>query len=99
MTTAHEIGVWFDRGIALGASHMIVATDTFDHDDYPVYGLADPDYPDDTAPDQTEQVVRARSARDIAALFDGKNMQKVMEVYNLTMSKAEQLAAPRVFNY
>lgn len=37
MTTVQEIASWFDRGAANGASHMIVAVDRFDHEDYPVY--------------------------------------------------------------
>lgn len=37
MTTREQISVWFDEGLAQGATHMIVACDTFDHDDYPVY--------------------------------------------------------------
>lgn len=36
-TTKEEISTWFDAGVALGATHMIVACDTFDHEDYPVY--------------------------------------------------------------
>lgn len=37
MTTVPEIASWFDRGVADGASHMIVAVDRFDHENYPVY--------------------------------------------------------------
>lgn len=37
MTSKTEIGTWFDRGVADGATHMIVVCDTFDWDDYPVY--------------------------------------------------------------
>jgi hypothetical protein len=32
-----DITSWFDEGVKQGATHMIVACDTFDHDDYPVY--------------------------------------------------------------
>ena len=31
--------------------------------------------------------------------IDGKNMQKVMEVYNLSMNREEQLSQHRVFNF
>ena len=37
MTTREEIGEWFDRGVADGATHMIVVCDTFSYEDYPVY--------------------------------------------------------------
>lgn len=32
-----DISQWFDRGVAQRATHMIVVTDTFDWDDYPVF--------------------------------------------------------------
>lgn len=37
MTTAAEIGEWFDRGVRQGAEYMIVVCDTFDHEGYPSY--------------------------------------------------------------
>ncbi len=43
MTTSNEIAAWFDAGVAQGATHMIVACDTFSHDDYPVYVRPDQD--------------------------------------------------------
>jgi len=39
------------------------------------------------------------SAKDKADVFDGKNMQKVMEVYNLSMDVDSQLAQHRALNY
>jgi hypothetical protein len=33
----NDIKRWFERGVEQKASHMIVACDTFDHEDYPVY--------------------------------------------------------------
>lgn len=41
MTTHDKIREWLDRGRVLGATHMIVVCDTFDHSDYPVYVRAD----------------------------------------------------------
>lgn len=32
-----DIRGWFQRGLEIGATHMIVVCDTFDHEDYPVY--------------------------------------------------------------
>jgi len=36
VTTKERIRKWLERGIAEGATHVIVATDTFDYGDYPV---------------------------------------------------------------
>ncbi len=41
--TKSDIQGWFERGVAKGASHMIVVCDTFDHDDYPVFVEPDED--------------------------------------------------------
>lgn len=37
MTTKSEIRSWLEEGMHINASHVIVVTDTFDYDDYPVY--------------------------------------------------------------
>jgi len=40
MTSTQEISGWFDGGVKKGATHLVVACDTFDHTDhtdYPVY--------------------------------------------------------------
>jgi hypothetical protein len=84
-TTRTQIGEWFDEGIELGATHMIVVCDTFDHGDYPSYVM----------PDQ--------NAREFAASQYGfpntKNMQRVMEVYDLRKDKAAQINEHRAFNW
>ena len=36
-TTREDIRAWLERGKTEGATHMIVACDTFDHEDYPVF--------------------------------------------------------------
>jgi hypothetical protein len=36
-TTRDDIQRWLDEGKAMGATHVIVATDTFDYEDYPVF--------------------------------------------------------------
>jgi hypothetical protein len=80
MTTATEIGEWFDRGVKQGATHMIVVCDTYDHSDYPVFaGKGD---------DVEAKVKHYRAAP----------MSRVLEVYNLSMDRAKQLGAGRVFN-
>lgn len=80
-TTQSEIREWFERGKRGGATHMIVACDTFDHDDYPVY------------------VKPSESVREKAAEYNGKNMQRVMEVYALHLPMEAQLAEHRAFHY
>ncbi|GCE16807.1 hypothetical protein [Dictyobacter kobayashii] len=37
--------------------------------------------------------------KDIAKKYDGENMQRIMEVYNLSMDFDKQLAERRSFNY
>lgn len=37
ITTQSEIRTWFKQGLREKASYMLVATDTFDWSDYPVY--------------------------------------------------------------
>jgi hypothetical protein len=41
--TKQDLTSWFDEGVKQGATHMIVACDTFDYDDYPVYVRPDED--------------------------------------------------------
>lgn len=80
-TTASDIKGWIERGKANGATHLIVACDTFDWEDYPVF------------------VYAGQNAREKAAEYDGKNMQKLMEVYNLDQNIEKQLKEHRSFNY
>jgi hypothetical protein len=37
MTSKEEIRDWFQSGVRQGATHMIVACDTFKYEDFPVY--------------------------------------------------------------
>lgn len=76
-TTPEQIAEWFDVGLAKQADFMIVATDTFSHEDYPVYvtrGVGDP---------------VEKQAHDIEHAPFGK----VMEVYDLRGDKQKQIAA------
>lgn len=63
-TTREEIGRWFDEGVAKGATHMIVATDTFDWDDYPVYVM-----PGSEAAKRAEQV-RTQPMTKVMEIYD-----------------------------
>lgn len=81
MTTPAEVKTWLERGKVEGATHVIVACDTFDHEDYPVF------------------VKPTENVHEKFAALDGKNMQRVMEVYNLSMDIDAQLQQFRAFNF
>lgn len=80
MTTKEDIKGWLRRGAAEGATHLIVACDTFSDDDYPVF------------------VPPGESVAEKAEEHNGKNMQEVMEVYDLSMDFGKQLAERRAFH-
>jgi hypothetical protein len=44
-------------------------------------------------------VKKGQDVREIGAQYDGKNMDYLMEVYNLSMDLEAQLAELRSFNY
>ena len=75
-----DIHAWLQRGKREGATHVIVACDTFSWEDYPVY----------VQPDQQvkEQIDK----------YNGKNMQKIMEVYNLALDIDAQLKEGRAYH-
>jgi hypothetical protein len=73
--TAERLKEWFDRGVEEGARWMVVIMDTFDYDDYPVY------FTKDKKKECLERIAQTR---------DGKNMQRLLEVYDLSINKEEQ---------
>lgn len=42
-TASADLARWFQEGVRQGATHMIVACDTFDYEDFPVYVMAGED--------------------------------------------------------
>ncbi len=44
-------------------------------------------------------VMPGENVREVADKYDGKEMQRIMEVYNLAMDHELQLAQVRAFNY
>lgn len=80
-TTKEEIRNWIKYGQEQGATHMIVACDTYDWEDYPVY------------------VMPTDDVRKKYADYNGPNMQKVMEVYNLQKDIEKQLGQYRAFEF
>jgi len=79
-TTRKNIENWIEEAQQYKATYLIVACDTFDHGDYPVYAK------------DKEECLKKVSDRH------GKNMQKVMEVYNLNMDIEKQLNERRSWN-
>ena len=104
MTTNTDIGEWFDDGVELGASHMIIVCDTFDHEDYPVYVKQIPLPTEPKVESASRSAGRLYQVSDVRAFvhdnYSGQNMQRTMEVYKLTESKEGQLEAlTLVFRY
>lgn len=79
--TREDITRWFDEAKLDGAAFLIVATDTFDWDDYPVH---------------------VKKAEDFWTTYElhnkESNMQRVMEVYDLSLPRLEQLEEPRAWH-
>jgi hypothetical protein len=71
--TFEDIKRWLDEAKAEGAKYLIVACDTYDHEDYPV-SCAD-----------------AKECWEKYNEYNGKNMQSIMEVYDLSLPLDEQL--------
>lgn len=78
--TENDILTWLRYAKEKGATHVVVACDTFSWTDYPVF--VQPEH-------QIKKVVDG---------LDGKNMQKVMEVYNLAMDIETQLRERRAWH-
>lgn len=79
--TKSDIRRWFISGVKDKATHLIVVCDTYDHEDYPVYGTS------------------LEDANTKYNEHNGKNMQTVMEVYNLSMDMEAQLSEFRAKNW
>jgi len=74
MALTDDVRQWFKAGTGKGASHMIVACNTVNYEDYPVYIMPEED------------------SRKKMAEYSGKNMQRVMEIYNLAEDMEKQIA-------
>ena len=78
MTSQSEIGAWFDDGVNMKATHMLVVCDTFDYDEYPVFAMD--------------------AAACIANYKNSGEMQRVMEVYDLSLDKEKQMREHRAMH-
>lgn len=81
--TRQDISGWFDGGVEVGATHMLVVCDEFDYDDYPVWVL-----PGD-----------GKTVQEVFEDYSGRDMQRVMEVYALHLDKEAQLNGHRAFHF
>jgi hypothetical protein len=94
-TTKDDIRRWVAR-IPEGCTHMIVATDTFDYEDYPVYFV-----PGERT--KMEDGVKVElSLHEVMAEYSNANkMSKVMEIYSFTgkYTLEEQLAEYRAWHF
>ena len=70
---------WFNKGVADKQHYMLVYCDTFDYGDYPVY-----------AKDAKEFWEKLESES-----LSEHNMQRLMEVYDLTLDRDNQLDEER----
>ena len=75
-----EIQGWIEKAKKDNCTHLIVAVDRFDYEDYPVY------------------VTPGKDVSTEIALIEAKDMQGVMEVYNLSMDINEHLAEHRAYH-
>lgn len=84
MTSRETISGWFVRG-------QISSAAPYSHMIVVCDTFSWEDYP--------VYVKTGEDPREVAAKYDGKNMQKLMEVYNLELPMNEQLDQQRSFNW
>ena len=84
--TRADIQRWLKEGQAREATHVIIVCDTFDHEDYPVF----------VQPGEDAHKI----AEERFGYPDGeKNMQRVMECYDLSLPLDQQMAEHRAFHW
>lgn len=75
-----DIKGWLSQARKIGATHLIVAVDTFDYENYPVY----------VSPKEDVE-------KEFMRITD-QSMQRVDEIYNLSMDINKQLKENRAFH-
>jgi hypothetical protein len=80
--TREDIEEWLEMGKELGATHVIIAADTFGYDNYPVYVK----HMEGGHPAGGEMRSNGLSLGDVKHIYRlyHKDMQRVDEVYSLT---------------
>jgi hypothetical protein len=79
MTTKEDIRGWLQSGISKGSKYMTVFCDTYDYSDYPVYFKDEKEFREKMGSEQ----------------YSMKQMQRVMEIYDLSMDIEKQLNEAR----
>lgn len=88
-TSEEEISQWFDEAVAMGATHMLVACDRFDYEDYPVF----------VGPIGGNELFGFNDVREAVTEYTNPHkMSSVHEVYSMFHSKEAQLAERRAWH-
>lgn len=89
ITTKNDIRDWFERGVRIGATHLAVVCDNFDHDDYPVFLRQIPEG------EHVEPFLSPKETHSVSDVikteYSGQNMQRCMEIYKLSDDMQAQL--------
>jgi gamma-glutamylcyclotransferase (GGCT)/AIG2-like uncharacterized protein YtfP len=79
--TREDINGWLKRAKELNSTHLIIALDTYDFDNYPVYVTSDKN-----VQEEYNKIIES-------------SMQRVDEVYNMSLSIEDQLKERRAMNF
>jgi hypothetical protein len=79
--TREDINGWLKRVKELNSTHLIIALDTYDFDNYPVYVTSDKN-----VQEEYNKIIES-------------SMQRVDEVYNMSLSIEDQLKERRAMNF
>jgi hypothetical protein len=74
-TSISDLRQWFARGMEQGATHMIVATDTFDWDDYPVYVMKGEDVQKKVDEYRKKEMSKVMEVYCLSKPFEGQKTQ------------------------
>ncbi len=70
MTSVQDIKNWYDQGVKDGAKYVIVACDSFDYTDFPVYVMEDESFTGTfTAYNDSSQMLRVMEVYDLSVPF------------------------------
>jgi hypothetical protein len=82
---------WFDKGVQKKATHMIVACDTFDHGDFPVYVMPGQDVRTIAKEHDESRMLRLMEVYDLSA--DRESQLEARRVFNYGDSKSSSAKA------
>jgi len=78
--TRKDIEDWLEEAKDKKATHLIIAVDTFDYDNYPIF------------------IYSKKECQEKINEINGKNMQRIDEVYKMNKNIDKQLKERRVWN-